>query len=55
MHWAGVPIIVAVSHLNKYMQSYPFTKFSYQSLADKRKCEEDETHRKAFMNRINFH
>ena len=45
---------MAVNHYHYYLQRTSFLKFKYTSEHEKLKAIEDEGHRKAFMNQVNF-
>ena len=55
MHWVGIPIMMTCNSLHKYFKQTTYLKnpLSYRE-GEKSKCEKLESHRKAFMNRINF-
>lgn len=53
MHWIGVPIIMTTNTLHQLMQDETFLKDGYDSHVQKKRCEDNEAHRKALKNRMN--
>ena len=54
MHWVGVPIIMTTNTLHQFMQQETFLKNHYDCYAQKKRCEDNEAHRKALKNRMNI-
>ena len=54
MHWVGVPIIMTTNTLHQFMQQETFLKNKYDCYAQKKRCEDNEAHRKALKNRMNI-
>ena len=54
MSWVGVPVILTANHLHEYMQQTPIEIPAYTSKHHIKKLQDDESHRKAFAERINY-
>ena len=54
MSWVGIPIILAANHLHLYMKQTPFKIPKYSNEYLIKKYQDDESHRKAFAQRINY-
>ena len=54
MHWVGVPIIMTATEYHEYVSSETFLRNSYWSEFDEQRCIQQESHRRAFLNRINI-
>ena len=54
MSWVGIPVILAANHLHDYMQQDPYEIPAYASKQHIKKIQDDESHRKAFAERINY-
>jgi hypothetical protein len=52
MQWVDVPILMTTNTLHEYMQADAFTKERYINQTDRKRCEDNEAHRKALKNRM---